>query len=312
MSKIENAVAFAENAARDDSHGYDQIHRWGDPDYDCSGLVITACEQAGIPLKANGATYTGNIYQPALKSGFKNVTSSVNLTTGAGLKRGDIMLKPNGHAAFYCGNGKMVDARINEKGTITGGKSGDQTGKEIMIHAYKNHPFTIVLRYEETSSGSNITAKPSVASTASNVVAGKYGNGQDRIDKLKSLGYTDAEIKEIQAKVNEMVSASKKTTTTTAKPAAQTTSPAAHFKVGSTYTTKVSDLNVRTGPGTSYSRKSRTELTSDGRKHADSEGQLKSGTRVTCKAVKTVGSQVWIQTPSGWLCAYNGSKYYVK
>lgn len=88
--------------------------------------------------------------------------------------------------------------------------------------------------------------------------------------------------------------------------------PASHFKVGSVYTTQVDDLNVRTGAGTSYRKKSRSELTADGRKHADAEGQFKKGTRVTCKAVKTVGSQVWIQTPSGWLCAYNGSKYYVK
>lgn len=160
MSKIDNAVSFAEDVARDDSHGYDQNNRWGNPDYDCSGLVIDACERAGIPLKTNGATYTGNIYQPALKSGFKDVTSSVNLSTGAGLKRGDILLKPNGHVAFYCGNGKMVDARINEKGTITGGKKGDQTGKEIMIHAYRNHPFKYVLRYGgKSSEESNATQK---------------------------------------------------------------------------------------------------------------------------------------------------------
>lgn len=84
------------------------------------------------------------------------------------------------------------------------------------------------------------------------------------------------------------------------------------YTVGKVYTVQVDDLNVRTGAGTSYRKKSRSELTADGRKHADAEGQLKKGTRVTCKAVKNVGNQVWIQTPSGWICAYNGSKYYVK
>lgn len=161
------------------------------------------------------------------------------------------------------------------------------------------------------------TSKPSISETAKDVVNGEYGNGQDRIDKLKALGYTDAEIKEIQAKVNELVKPASKPATT--KPASKPTpkptpkpSPASHFKVGSVYTTQVGDLNVRTGAGTGYRRKSRSELTSDGRNHADAEGQFVKGTRVTCKAVKTVGNQVWIQTPSGWLCAYNGSKYYVK
>lgn len=105
--------------------------------------------------------------------------------------------------------------------------------------------------------------------------------------------------------------ASRGSSSSASKPSTSS-SPASHFKVGSVYTTQVSDLNVRTGPGTSYHKKSRSELTADGRKHADAEGQLKKGTKVTCKAVKTVGSQVWIQTPSGWICAYNGSKYYVK
>lgn len=105
--------------------------------------------------------------------------------------------------------------------------------------------------------------------------------------------------------------ASRGSSSSASKPSTSS-SPASHFKVGNVYTTQVSDLNVRTGPGTSYRKKSRSELTADGRKHADAEGQFKKGTRVTCKAVKTVGSQVWIQTPSGWLCAYNGSKYYVK
>lgn len=156
------------------------------------------------------------------------------------------------------------------------------------------------------------TVKPSVAETAKNVVSGKYGNGQDRIDKLKALGYSDAEIKEIQEKVNEMVKPSAKPTPKTSPKPTTKPTPASHFKVGSVYTTQVNDLNVRTGAGTSYRRKSRSELTSDGRKHADSEGQFEKGTRVTCKEVKTVGDQVWIRTPSGWLCAYNGSKYYVK
>lgn len=187
---------------------------------------------------------------------------------------------------------------------------------DILVTCKRGH--TVIVCYSDymraKPSGAS-SKKASVSDTAKAVVKGTYGNGQARIDELKALGYTDAEIKQIQAKVNEMVKATSKpatTTQTTQTTVKKTTSPTAHFEVGNIYTTQVNDLNVRTGPGTDYRKKSKTELTADGRKHADSQGQLEKGTRVTCKDVRTVGSQVWIKTPSGWLCAYNGSKYYVK
>lgn len=155
MSKIESAIQFMEDTARDNSHGYCQTHRWGaDGDYDCSALVITAWERAGVKVKSAGATYTGNMYSVFTKKGFKDVTSSVNLATGAGLRRGDVLLNVRHHTAMYCGNGKEVEASINEKGTATGGKPGDQTGREILIRSYRNYPWTNVLRYVGDDSGS--------------------------------------------------------------------------------------------------------------------------------------------------------------
>ena len=155
MSKVENYTSFAENIARDNTHGYDQRDRNGNPNYDCSGLVCDAVERAGIKVKEAGASYTGNMLSAFKKAGFKDITSQVTLSTGAGLKRGDVLLSVEHHTAIYCGGGKMVDARINEKGTTTGGKSGDQTGHEIEIHAYNNHPWTNVLRYPESGGSSN-------------------------------------------------------------------------------------------------------------------------------------------------------------
>lgn len=155
MSKVENYTSFAENIARDNTHGYDQIDRNGNPNYDCSGLVCDAVERAGIKVKEAGASYTGNMLSAFKKAGFKDITSQITLSTGAGLKRGDVLLSVGHHTAIYCGGGKMVDARINEKGTTTGGKSGDQTGHEIEIHAYNNHPWTNVLRYPESGGSSN-------------------------------------------------------------------------------------------------------------------------------------------------------------
>lgn len=200
MRKIENAIAFAEQVARDDTHGYDQKDRMGKyGDYDCSGLVIMACENVGIHVKVNGATYTGNMYSSFKRTGFTDVTSKVDLVTGNGLKRGDVLLAPGKHCAFYCGNGKMVDARINEKGTTTGGKKGDQTGHEIEIHSYKNRPFKYVLRYEEAET--TTTHTEDVHKVALEVVRGGFGNGAYRRQKLRMAGF---DYNEVQAEVNRI------------------------------------------------------------------------------------------------------------
>ena len=151
MSKIETAIKWMEDTANDDSHGYDQINRWG-PDYDCSSAVITAWQMAGVPVKSRGATYTGNMYGVFKKCGFEDVTSSVNLATGKGLKRGDVLLNKVHHVAMFCGGMKEVEASINEKGKAIGGLKGDQTGREFLIRRYRNYPWNCVLRYKESTS----------------------------------------------------------------------------------------------------------------------------------------------------------------
>lgn len=155
MTKTEKAIRQMETWAKDDSHGYDQDYRWGEKgDYDCSSAVIQAWQNAGVPVKSAGATYTGDMKIVFLKKGFVDVTSKVNVATGSGLLRGDVLLNEAHHVAMYCGNGKEVEASINEKGTAHGGKPGDQTGKEFLIRNYRNYPWNCVLRYKESTSGS--------------------------------------------------------------------------------------------------------------------------------------------------------------
>lgn len=146
MSKIEQAVAWALDVANDPAHGYDQASRWGQPDYDCSSLVISAYRQAGVPLTC---TYTGNMRGDMLSHGFKDVTASVDLATGAGLQRGDVLLNEAKHTALYIGSGQIVHASANERGGATGGKPGDQTGGEICVRGYYNSPWDCVLRLDE-------------------------------------------------------------------------------------------------------------------------------------------------------------------
>ena len=142
----EKAISQMEAWAADDSHGYDQANRWG-PDYDCSSAVIAAWEMAGVPVKSNGATYTGNMRGVFLRCGFEDVTGSIDLATGTGLQRGDVLLNIQHHTAMYCGNGMEVEASINENGGVTGGQPGDQTGREFLVRPYRNYPWDCVLRY---------------------------------------------------------------------------------------------------------------------------------------------------------------------
>ena len=167
MTRTEKAIQQMEAWARDDSHGYDQDYRWGEKgDYDCSSAIISAWENAGVPVKSKGATYTGDMRTVFLSCGFKDITNKVNVATGAGLIRGDVLLNTVHHTAMYCGNGKEVEASINEKGTAHGGKPGDQTGKEFLIRNYRNYPWDCILRYQESSSRSTTTTTEKVAYVA--------------------------------------------------------------------------------------------------------------------------------------------------
>ena len=148
MGVIETAISQMEAWAADSAHGYDQQYRWGERgDFDCSAAVIQAWELAGVPVKSNGATYTGNMRGVFLRCGFEDVTSQIDLASGSGLQRGDVLLNIINHTAMYCGNGQEVEASINENGTVTGGQPGDQTGREFLMRPYRNYPWDCVLRY---------------------------------------------------------------------------------------------------------------------------------------------------------------------
>lgn len=169
MTKAQEAVQLAIRMANDPAHGYDQGSRWG-PDFDCSSFAIHVWEQVGVKLKSAGASYTGNVRGPALRLGFVDVTAKVNLHTGSGLQPGDLLVNYSQHMAMYTGSGQLVHASINELGTAHGGKTGDQTGREICVRSYYNHPWDCVLRYAKDSdtekapeSDTPVTAPPAAS-----------------------------------------------------------------------------------------------------------------------------------------------------
>jgi cell wall-associated NlpC family hydrolase len=149
--KVEAAVQWMIAIANDDSHGYDQDNRWS-PDYDCSSFVISGFEQAGIPLKTNGATYTGNLKSVCLNTGFTEVDWQNDVSK---LVRGDIILNEIHHVCCYIGNGQIVQASINELGTTRGGQTGDQTGREIYVRDFYTYTYgwDCVLRFGSGSTG---------------------------------------------------------------------------------------------------------------------------------------------------------------
>jgi len=187
--KIENAATWLINIANDNSHGYDQNNRWS-PDYDCSSFVISGFEQAGIPLKTNGASYTGNMKSVCLSTGFTVVDWGGDVSK---LMRGDILLNEVHHTCVYIGNNQIVQASANENGTATGGQTGDQTGTEIEVRSYYvfSSGWDCALRYKN---GTSTPTNPNAGEVYTKLLSTPYNIkqlSQQQIDFLKTLSFND-------------------------------------------------------------------------------------------------------------------------
>ncbi|MBR3008343.1 MAG: peptidoglycan-binding protein [Stomatobaculum sp.] len=190
MGVIEKAVAWAIDIAQDQRHGYSQTNRWG-PDYDCSSLVIAAYEQAGIPVKKKGATYTGNMRAAFLACGFRDVTYAIGKASGHGLQAGDVLLNYAAHTCLYIGGGKVVNARTSEGND----QSGDQSGGEIRIQNYWDFPWDCVLRYGgssgETGAKTGETGAGQSAAGSGSLKKGSRGEAVKALQrKLINAGYS--------------------------------------------------------------------------------------------------------------------------
>ena len=135
MSKIENAVAWAEQIAADQRHGYSQVHR-NSPDYDCSSFVGTALSNAGFPVSI--CSTTRNLAEQLEKAGF--------VKCGTPWKRGDIHLAAGHHVTMSVDANRIVHASQSENGGIDG-QTGGQTGKEICVRSYYDLPYENTVHY---------------------------------------------------------------------------------------------------------------------------------------------------------------------
>ena len=181
MSKIQDAIALAKAWAADASHGYDQARRWG-PDYDCSSFLIAVWEAVGVPVKTNGASWTGNMRDVFTRCGFEVITTDpAKLSIGAYLQDGDIVLNELNHVAMVVDGGKLVQAGSNELGTVTGGQTGDQTGREIAVVNWYSFPWDCALRYVEN---------PTTAARSPSPVSGEARTGISPQGEAKDGYYT--------------------------------------------------------------------------------------------------------------------------
>ena len=125
--------------------GYDQSNRQNfDPaagECDCSSLVVYALKEAGF--ETGSASYTGNLSKNLTANGWKRIPNDGKP------KKGDILLNDNSHVAVWLGD-CLAQASIDENNNITGGQSGDQTGKETYLEHYYNYPWDCYLRFEES------------------------------------------------------------------------------------------------------------------------------------------------------------------
>ena len=189
---INKTVKEAVKIAKDNSHGYDQLTRTSGVDYDCSSLIAHCLIAGGFNVDKNSTTRT--LYSQLVRLGFKDVT-------GEPLKKGDILLTPGKHTVIASTAKKVVTASINEKGTATGGKKGDQTGREIYIRDYykPSYGWTYHLRYFKNVSRETSLKDDKYYKIACDVINGKYGNGAKRKIKL------GAKYKAVQKLVNNIL-----------------------------------------------------------------------------------------------------------
>lgn len=151
------AINWAVMIANNNGYGYDQNTRtsgwekWqSDPScttncgsLDCSSLVSAALTEAGY-FTTNPNFSTSGLDDALEKAGFTKLT--VSFETSKDLLPGDILNSSGSHTEIYIGNDQTVGAHQNENKGINGGKVGDQTGDEISVVPYKNHPWKTAWR----------------------------------------------------------------------------------------------------------------------------------------------------------------------
>lgn len=190
MSKVDTYTDFMIEIANDDSHGYSQINRNGNPDYDCSSLLAHALRKAGFNVNVNSTTR--NLYEQLKRCGFTSCNRP--------FRKGDIHLAVGHHVCVSTDSEHIVHASIDERGTKKGRKAGDQTGKEICIRTYytPSYGWSFHLRYTDNKGSAGYTMNLLKRGSSSNdvtvfeILMTKLGYYTGRIDTKYGKGCVNA------------------------------------------------------------------------------------------------------------------------
>lgn len=137
----------------------------GAVDSDCSAMVAAACNlglrAAGVvpagtpdndPRLLPASTWTGSMRAELEARGWREVRwDDSSMTPDGGFRKGDVVLSSKdeggvGHVAMVVDDNPtdpvLAEAWIDERGEITGGAVGDQTGSETRLVSYSAHIYT--------------------------------------------------------------------------------------------------------------------------------------------------------------------------
>ena len=291
---------------------------WGGEDYiteggyDCSGYTYNVLRDSGF--KVNRTTAQGY-------SALGNMVAYANAQPGDLLFFGKSTTAIT-HIAIYAGNGMMYESTGNSKNTRT------NPGKGVVLsYVSRRKDLVLVKNIVDTKA----SAAPNVNTVVSRSYLQKGDVGQKVTDMqimLIAIGFSCGDhgadghfgndtyeaLRKFQDRYGLKIDGiyGSQTKSMLKIEYDKHVNNKVDYVVGKVYTLQA-ERKVRTGAGTKYAAKKHFALTRDGQKNdADGDGALDKGTRVTCKAVKKVGENIWIKTPSGWIAAVYNGKIYVK
>jgi hypothetical protein len=121
-----------------------------------------------------------------------------------------VWMTSHGHAGLYIGNGEVIEVTPAWTGGKPGcqvskiGKNGERVKNGKQVYSWEYHGKVPVVDYGTQPTPP--TPTKTIEELAKEVIAGKWGNGEERKRRLTEAGY---DYRAVQNKVNEMLSGKK-------------------------------------------------------------------------------------------------------